>query len=50
MLKVTPGLNWLTVHVVGYFIFVDILRSNLILQDVLICAESLIVIIYLKIL
>lgn len=50
MLKITPGLNWLTVNVVGYFIFVDILRSNLILQDVLICAESLIVIIYLKIL
>ncbi len=50
MLKVTPGLNWLTVHVIGYFIFVDILRSYLILQDILVGAESLIIIIYLKIL
>jgi hypothetical protein len=50
MLQVTPRLDRLTVYVIGNFIFVNILRGDLILIRVLVGTECLIIIVYLKIL
>ena len=50
MLQVTPRLDRLTVYVIGNFIFVYILRGDLILIRVLVGTECLIIIVYLKVL
>ena len=50
MLQVTARLDRLTVYVIGNFIFVHILRDDLILICVLVCTECLIIIVYLKVL